>query len=69
MYFLGKGTIWDEQASACSFKGHWRGIPDAGLWIFGDIITIHHQCHDYRGQTELKHFKNGKYEKWSLCGF
>lgn len=20
-------------------------------------------------KTELKHIKNGKYEKWSLCGF
>lgn len=50
-YFSGAGAIWDEQASTCSFKGHWRGIPDAGLWVFGDIITIDHQRRDYRGQN------------------
>lgn len=27
------------------------GIPEAGLWIFGDIITINHQRRDYQGQN------------------
>lgn len=68
-YFSGVGTIWDEQASACSFRDTGKAFQmlDSGsLVALSRSVTSAVITED---KTELKHIKNSKYEKCYLCGF